>query len=335
MQKRITKLSNALQKELQQIKDTQELESLRLKYLSKKNGLTIKLLQELPKLSTNDKKKYGPLLNKLKSDQQAAIISKQKSLESQIKHLSPQIDLTLPTHPAPAGHLHPTTIVIGELNDFFRHNGYSIGESRELETAEYNFRKLNLPEGHPATDLQDTLFIEEPDLLLRTHTSSVETRYLTEYDPPMRIAVPGKTYRNETTNSTNGSFFFQYQGFVVDKGVNIQHLKDMLTRVHQFLFGYDIKLRYRYKYYPEVSPGLGVDMQCQFCTGSGCSVCKQRGWIETLGSGMIHYNTLKSCGIDPNIYTGYAFGMGLDRLVMNKFGINDIRKLYGGDLVYK
>jgi phenylalanyl-tRNA synthetase alpha chain len=225
-------------------------------------------------------------------------------------------------------------VIIREMNEFFRYHGFSIGEGPEIEDIEYNFRRLNLPEGHPATDLQDSLFIDEPNLLLRTHTSSVETRMLSTNKPPMRVVVPGKCYRNETTSLTNSAFFYQYQGFVVDKGITMGHLKDTLTKFHQFLFGNDVKLRFRYKYYPEVSPGMGVDMECRFCHGSGCQICKYRGFIEVLGSGMIHYNTLKACNIDPEIYSGFAFGMGLDRLVMSKYGITDIRKLYGGEIAY-
>ena len=261
------------------------------------------------------------------------IKEKSKELESTSSLLAS--DLTIPGTPHPIGRLHPTTTIIREMNEFFTRQGFSIGEGPEIEDIEYNFRRLNLPEGHPATDLQDSLFIQEPSLLLRTHTSSVETRMLSAHEPPMRVVVPGKCYRNETTSLTNSAFFYQYQGFVVDKGITIGHLKDTLTKFHQFLFGEDVKLRFRYKYYPEVSPGMGVDMQCRFCAGSGCQVCKYRGYIEVLGSGMIHYNTLKACGIDPEIYTGFAFGMGLDRLVMSKYGITDIRKLYGGEIVYK
>ena len=334
MQTKIRDISQKFSEDLTTISSLEELESLRLKYLSKKTGLTILLMQELPKLSPEDKKKFGPALNKLKQDQLTAIQTKHSQLLAISNKPLANLDLTIPVDPAPSGHLHPTTIVIRELNQFFRSHGFSVGEGPEIETAEYNFRKLNLPEGHPATDLQDTLFIREPDLLLRTHTSSIETRVLTDHEPPIRMVVPGKVYRNETPNSTNSSFFFQYQGFVVDHGINIQHLKDTLTKAHQFLFGDDVVLRFRYKYYPEVSPGMGVDMQCKFCKGVGCTVCKHRGFIEVLGSGMIHYNTIKACGIDPEVYTGYAFGMGLDRLVMSKFGIPDIRKLYGGDIVY-
>lgn len=330
MQTQIEKIKNEFSSDLNLINTQPELDSLYLKYLGKK-GSTTKLLKSLQGLSLQDKKIYGPILNNLKKSQESQIKIKKSSLT----HLPSSIDLTIPGTPHPIGRLHPTTVIIREMNEFFAHQGFSIGEGPEIEDVEYNFRRLNLPEGHPATDLQDTLFIEEPNTLLRTHTSSVETRMLSSHKPPMRVVVPGKCYRNETTSTTNAGFFYQYQGFVVDKGINMGHLKDTLTKFHQFLFGTDVKLRFRYKYYPEVSPGMGVDMECQFCKGSGCQVCKYRGFIEVLGSGMIHYNTLLACGIDPEVYSGFAFGMGLDRLVMSKYGITDIRKLYGGELAYK
>lgn len=323
-------VKSAFIQESAKTKTVQDIEKLRIKYLSKSHGVITKLMRALPMMSADGKRKLGPQLNGLKNFIENALLQSAEKIDSG----SNNIDLTIPHAPRLSGRLHPTTIVIRELNEFFRSQGFSIQEGPEIETPEYNFRRLNLPEGHPATDLQDTLYIREPDLLMRTHTSSIQTRILSGYKPPMRVVVPGKVYRNETKSSTNSSFFYQYQGFVVDRGVTIQNLKEMLTRVHQFLFGEDVILRFRYKYYPEVSPGMGVDMQCRFCKGEGCQVCKYRGWIETLGSGMTHYNCYKSCGIDPEVWTGYSFGLGLDRLVMNKFGINDIRKLYGGELTY-
>ncbi len=327
-----TAISAQFSSEINSVSSLSGLQNLENKYLSKKSGKTTLLLKSLPELSAQEKQKLGPLLNKLKKDQEQKIISKRKEIKTRS---SVTIDLTIPAPPQSRGYLHPTTQVINELNEFFRYHGFSVAEGPEIESVEYNFRKLNLPEGHPATDLQDSLFIDEPDILLRTHTSSVEARILSGHKPPLRVVVPGKCFRNETLNATNSAFFFQYQGFVVDENITIQHLKSTLTLFHQFLFGENVKLRFRYKYYPEVSPGMGVDMECQFCGGAGCQVCKYRGWLEVLGSGMIHYNTLRSCGIDPEKYTGFAFGLGLDRLVMSKFGIDDIRKLYGGELVYK
>ena len=309
---------------------TTKADTIYLKYFSKKNGLVAVLLKELAGLSLGEKQKYGPILNQIQDDfQQKLDLAIREAQKTQEQTEDAEIDLTLPYPSRKTGQIHPTNRFIREMNKFFTYYGYSIMEGPEIENAEYNFRRLNLPENHPATDLQDTLFIKSPDLLLRTHTSSVEARILTDYKPPIRAVVAGKVYRNETLNRTNSSFFYQYQGIVVDKGITIQHLKGTLELFHQFLFGEDVILRFRYKYYPEVSPGMGTDMQCQFCMGAGCPVCKGRGWVEVLGSGMIHCNTLKMCGIDPEIYTGFAFGMGLDRLVMQKYGIDDIRRLYG------
>ena len=333
MQNKIEEIKRLFEKDLQESLQTGDFDSLYLKYFSKTHGLTTQLIKELPKLSAKEKQEMGPLANQLQTEQKEAI--EQAKTEYNKKQLSdPLLDLTFPLPPSNSGMLHPTTQVIREMNEFFRYYGFSVAEGPEIETIEYNFRKLNLPEGHPATDLQDTLFIKEPDILLRTHTSSVEARILTNYKPPIRVVAPGRVYRNETVNKTNASFFHHYQGVVVDKGITMQHLRGILELFHKFLFGEDIAMRFRYKYYPEVSPGMGTDITCQFCHGEGCAVCKYRGWIEVLGSGMIHYNTLKMCGIDPEEYTGFAFGMGLDRLVMSKFGIDDIRKLYDGSLVY-
>lgn len=326
----ISKLESQFSVDLSSVQSQVELDELYLKYLGKK-GETTELLKGLQGLALQDKQKFGPILNDLKKSQEAQIKDQRTMLAASDREI---LDLTVPGTPQATGRLHPTTQIIREMNEFFRYQGFGIGEGPEIEDVEYNFRRLNLPEGHPATDLQDSLFIEEPKLLMRTHTSSVETRVLSQYQPPMRVVVPGKCYRNETNSVTNTSFFYQYQGFVVDRGINMGHLKDTLTKFHQFLFGENVVLRFRYKYYPEVSPGMGVDMRCEFCKGQGCQICKYRGYIEVLGSGMIHSNTLKACGIDPELYSGYAFGMGLDRLVMSKYGITDIRKLYGGEIAY-
>ncbi len=327
-------IKNRFEKDLQNTTKTGQFDELYLKYFSKTHGLVTEIVKEIPKLTTEEKKIYGPLINELQDELKDALEDTKTAYNL---HLATniQIDPTIPQQPVKTGYLHPTTQVIREMNEFFRYHGFSIAEGPEIETAEYNFRRLNLPEGHPATDLQDSLFVYSDDILLRTHTSSVEARVLEEYSPPIRVVVSGKVYRNETTSVTNAAFFHQYQGVVVDKGITIQNLMSVLEDFHKFLYGNDTEVRFRYKYYPEVSPGLGVDMKCKFCNGTGCSVCKERGWIEVLGSGMIHYNTLQMSGIDPDVYTGYAFGIGLDRLVMQKYNIDDIRKLYGGGIVYE
>lgn len=331
--KRISELKTKIDEDLDGATD---LDGIYLDYFSKKHGEITKLVQELPNLSVELKREFGPKINKLQEEIKEKIeLARKKIKDQKIERASESIDLTLPLPPKESGYIHPTNQVIREMDRFFRYYGFSVYLGPEIETAEYNFRKLNLPENHPAADLQDTLFIDADEILLRTHNSSVEARALTDLEPPIRIVIPGKVYRNETENKTNTSFFHNYQGVVVDKGITMKNLKHTLERFHKFLFGEDAKLRFRYKYYPEVSPGMGVDLECKFCKGAGCEVCKQRGWIEVLGSGMIHYNTLKMCGIDPEEYTGFAFGMGLDRIVMQKFDIDDIRKLYGGGMAYK
>ncbi|OGC45644.1 phenylalanine--tRNA ligase subunit alpha [candidate division WWE3 bacterium RBG_19FT_COMBO_34_6] len=328
----IENIKNTFTKSINDAKSTYELENLYLDFFSKKSGKITLLIKKLADLNIEEKKKLGPVINQLQNEFKLKIDQRKKEIKDlDLKNQS--LDFTYPLKAKSCGYLHPLTQTVREIDSFFRYYGYSVVEGPEIETEEYNFRKLNLPKGHPATDLQDSLYIKG-DILLRPHTSSVEARILTDYKPPIKVVIPGKCFRNETPNSTNASFFHQYQGVAVDKDINLQHLKGILQEFHKFLFGEDIKLRFRYKYYPEVSPGMGVDMKCKFCNGKGCPVCKYRGWIEVLGSGMIHYNTLKMCGIDPEKYTGFAFGMGLDRLVMQKFGIDDIRKLYGG-IIYK
>ncbi len=326
-------IQNEFEKDLLSTSKSGDYDSLYLKYFSKTSGSITLLMKELPNLSSDEKKEYGPRVNDLANSLKERIESSRDDYEKN-KLNDPLMDLTIPLKSPDYGYLHPTTQTIRKIVEFFRYYGYSIAIGPEIETAEFNFRKLNLPEGHPATDLQDTLFLSEPNIMLRTHTSSVESRLLTNSKPPIRAAFTGKCYRNETASKTNSFFFHQVQGVVVDKGITIQHLKSTLDLFHKSLFDNDIELRFRYKYYPEVSPGMGVDMKCRFCEGSGCEVCKFMGYIEVLGCGMIHSNTLKMCGIDPKVYTGFAFGMGLDRFVMQKFQIPDLRKLYGGGVVY-
>jgi len=335
MNEQIENILKTFNEDLMSTQKNGDFDFLYLKYFSKTHGLVTALMKSIPALSADEKKVAGPQINTLQNNLKT-LIEEAKNQYSQSKTNDPLIDLTYPLPAKSSGALHPTTQMVRSMNEFFRYYGYSVVEGPEIENEENNFRKLNLPEGHPATDLQDTLYINQKEgILLRTHTSSVESRILSTVKPPIRVIVPGRCYRNETPNATNGAFFWQYQGFVVEKGITIQNLKSILESLLKFLYGKDTVLRFRYKYYPEVSPGMGIDFRCPFCKGEGCQVCKFRGWIEALGSGMIHYNTLKSCGIDPEVYTGFAFGIGLDRLVMAKFGIDNIRNLYEGGMFYR
>ncbi len=243
-------------------------------------------------------------------------------------------DVTLPVEKARIGHLAPDTRVIRQMNAFFTYHGYSVAEGPDIETEEFNFERTNLPKDHPARDLQDTIYIESPDVLLRTHTSSVEARLLSAQKPPLRFVVPGVSFRNEIVNVSNHAVFYQYQGVCLDRDVSMANLKATLQGFAKFIYGPAVETRFRCKYYPEVEPGAGLDILCTFCRGGGCGICKGRGWLEILGSGMIHRRVLEKCGLDANVWSGFAFGMGLDRIIMSKFGINDIRKLHNGELVF-
>jgi phenylalanyl-tRNA synthetase alpha chain len=240
----------------------------------------------------------------------------------------------MPAKLARIGNLHPTSIVISEMVEIFKNLGFSVIEGSEIESDHYVFELLNLPKDHPARSLQDVLYIEEPEILLRSQTSSVEARSIEKLKPPFRVLVAGKCYRFENVNASNNSMFYQFQGFVLQKGISMADLKGTLLHFAKTYFGEDRKIRFRCKYYPEVEPGVGLDLNCQFCNSKGCSVCKGRGWIEMLGAGMIHPNILKNFKIDPREISGFAFGMGLDRIVMDRFKIKDIRSLYNGDIKY-
>lgn len=313
-----------------------ELLVINQKYLGKKSPLS-EIAAQLKTLPLADKKTVGIAINTYKNSLTSALAEKKSTLTQTetISYDPIKEDKTLPGEKPKLGHYHPTTLVIRRINSFFRYLGYSVYEGPEIENNEYNFEKLNLPKDHPARELADTLYIEDPEVLLRTHTSSVETRAMTNEEIPLRIVVPGKVYRNENANTTNNAMFYQYEGLVIDKNITMADLKGTLNAFTRFLYGPDVKTRFRCKYYPQVEPGAGMDIQCTFCHGTGCSVCKYRGWIEALGCGMVHPNVLKSCGIDSKQWSGFAFGMGLDRLVMLTYGINDIRKLYNGELMFE
>lgn len=313
------------------VSDKSGSERIHIKFLGR-NGKINDLLKNIKDVPSEERKDYGAKVNNLKA-QIEKILSKKNAEFTRVKK-SFDFDTSLPGKKPSVGHLHPTTQVIRKINSFFRHLGYSVYEGPEIETNECNFEKLNLPKDHPARELADTLYIQEPEILLRTHTSSVEIRAMMKEKVPLRIVVPGITYRNETPNPTNNSIFFQYEGLTIDKGINMGDLKGTLIEFVKFLYGSDTKSRFRCKYYPQVEPGAGLDILCSFCNGKGCSVCKLRGYIEVLGCGMVHPNVLKSCNIDTKEYSGFAFGMGLDRLVMLQYGIEDVRKLYDGGLVF-
>ena len=329
MRERLNNIKNLAIAQIINASEKEELDRIKTQYLGK-NGELNQISKSLSSLSQEERSDIGRLLNDVKKTISEAIDN--SSLTAPRASASP--DITLPGFPIPVGFLHPTTVVIRQMNSILKSYGFSVIDGPEIETEEYNFSRLNLPPDHPARDLQDTIYIEEPSTLLRTHTSSVEARVLENLQPPLRVVIPGKCYRYENANSTNHYIFNQYQAVVVGENVTMANLFATIETFFKHLYGEGVKIRFRQKYYPEVEPGVGPDMLCTFCQGKGCQVCKYRGWIEMGGAGMIHPNILKKVGIDPQKFSGFAWGMGLDRFVMTKFGISDIRSLYNGDISY-
>ena len=309
-----------------------ELELIRIEILGR-TGLINKLFSEIK--TAENPREYGQLLNQLKNNVEELIQEKSKTVISNTKEsiVENKNIFSLPK----IGHLHPITQTERQLNEVFRKLGFSIYNSPEIVTDEYNFTRLNVPADHPARDMQDTIYIQEPEYLLRTQTSTIESYLLQAKNKelPIRAAFPGAVFRNEKVNRSNHFVFHQYQAVVVDKEITMKDLIGTMDLMFKTLYGPDVVVRYRCKYYPEVEPGVGPDMQCFSCHGKGCPLCKYAGWIEMGGSGMIHPNVLKAAGIDPNIWSGFAFGMGLDRWTMAQNDIKDIRTLMGGNLAYK
>lgn len=285
-----------------------ELEKLRIKLLGRK-GLINQLFSKIKNQNASNRQQYGRQLNKLKSQLQDLI----KKQISEIKPTLSKEKQNLPSAPSYAslpklGHLHPITITENQINSLFKKLGFSIYDGPEIETDEYCFEKLNVPKDHPARELQDSIFIKKPEILLRTQTSSIETRLLNQEKPPFKASFPGRVYRNEKVNRSNHFMFHQYQGVVVDKNISLKNLFSVFNLLFKHLYGNKVKVRYRCKYYPEVEPGVGLDMQCFNCHGNGCAICKGAGWIEMGGAGIIHPYTLNKSGINPKKWRGFAFG---------------------------
>jgi len=324
-----------LKDQLEKIESLDDLKCLWREYLGKNGHLKL-LVKELSRMSDEKKREQGPLIQEAQKTAQELFDAKERELRksklsAELKSQAEKIDFSVPK----IGHLHPLTKTIREMNNLFIGMGYSIMDGPEIETDKYCFQRMNVPADHPARDLQDTLYIEEPKYLLRTQTSSIEARLLEKYKPPFKVVSPGRVYRNEKVNKSNHFIFHHYQGVVVMKGVNLKDLFGTLTAMFKKIYGPEVIIRYRNKYYPEVEPGVGFDMQCFNCHGRGCPLCKGVGWIEMGGSGIIHPNVMSMAGIDHKKWIGFAFAFGLDRLVMAKYKITDIRTLLGGNLGYK
>ena len=334
MEKQVNEIKlNALD-EIEKASNLRELEDVRVKYLGKKGKLTA-ILKTMGSLAPEDRPKLGSVVNQAKTELESKITDKEEILQKEElnrKLESERIDVSLPSSKIIRGSKHPLTRVIEEIEDLFVSMGYDVVSGPELETDEYCFERLNLPKGHPARDMQDSFYIT-PEYLLRTQTSAVQARAMmaNKEKTPIRIIVPGKTYRRED-DATHSHQFNQVEGLVIDKNISFADLKGTLEIFMKHMLGENTELRFRPSYFPFTEPSYEVDVSCFKCGGNGCNLCKQTGWIEVLGSGMVHPNVLKMNGYDPEKYTGFAFGTGLDRLAMFKYGITDIRLLYQNDV---
>ena len=334
MEEQVKNIEKSALEELKNCTDIKNLEELRVKYLGKKGELTA-LLKMMGSLSKEERPVIGSLVNKVRDELEEIISSNEKILkkkEIEKKLESEKIDVTLPSSKIKRGSKHPINRIIEEVEDLFVSMGYDVVSGPELETDEYCFERLNLPKGHPARDMQDSFYITT-EYLLRTQTSAVQARAMmaNEEKTPIRIIVPGKTYRRED-DATHSHQFNQVEGLVIDKDITFADLKGTLEVFMKHMLGENTKLRFRPSYFPFTEPSYEVDVSCFKCMGKGCNLCKHTGWIELLGSGMVHPNVLKVNGYDPEKYTGFAFGTGLDRLAMFKYGITDMRLLYANDV---
>jgi phenylalanyl-tRNA synthetase alpha chain len=323
-----------IETKISQISDLGGLKALKDTYLGPE-GTIKRELASLKTMTIDDRRQAGPQVQQAKQ----AIESLFESAFARIQGQSQESKLAakaeaLQTQAPKIGHLHPLSLTIRHMNQYFQRMGYSVYDGPEIENDEYNFQRLNVPKDHPAREMQDTIYIDAPNILLRTHTSSVEARALANLKPPFRVVCPAKVYRNEKPSKTNHFIFHQYQGVVVQEKVSLAELFGTLEMLFKHMYGDRVVMRFRNKYYPEVEPGVGPDMRCFNCEGKGCGVCKHAGWIEMGGGGIIHHNLLKAAGLDPKKWMGFAFGLGLDRWVMAKYNMTDIRTLLGGNVAY-
>lgn len=316
-----------------QLSNPDALENFRLKYISKK-GLIPALFEDLKKASAEEKKQFGKLLNDLKNLAEEKFKSSQEELQNAVSaSASDKIDLTLPVIPNKLGNQHPLSLTRYRIIEVFEKLGFNLADGPEIEDDWHNFTALNFPPNHPAREMQDTFFIEKnPDILLRTHTSNVQIRLMKQQKPPIRSIMPGRVYRNEAISARAHCFFHQVEGLYVDKNVGFADLKQTLYHFAQEMYGKDIKIRYRPSFFPFTEPSAEIDISCLICKGKGCNICKHSGWVEIAGSGMVHPNVLSNCGIDPEEYTGFAFGMGIERVTQLLFQVNDLRLYSENDI---
>jgi phenylalanyl-tRNA synthetase alpha chain len=335
MKEKLLKIKDEIIKRLNEIELDEELKELEDKYMSRKSEFN-SLLKNIKNLDIDLKKEVGNLANSIKKEINEKIVETKNKFNK--NNYSEVIDPTLPGEILEKGHLHPITTVRNEIEELFSSMGFMVLEGPELESDYYNFSALNFPKYHPAREMQDTFFIDaknkdgEYDTIMRTQTSPMQIRAMEKYGAPIKAIMPGRCFRNEATDARHEHTFYQVEGLMVGENINFSNLKNFLETVGKKLYGPNTKLRMRPKYYPFVEPGSNGEYTCFLCQGKGCRVCKHTGWLEVLGCGMIHPEVLKNTGIDPEKYSGFAFGFGLDRLVMLKYNIDDVRLLNSGDL---
>ena len=335
MQERLEELQKEALQKIETATNLKELNDVRVAYLGKKGPIT-EVLRGMGKLSAEERPKMGALVNVIRENIQSQLEEKQAVLEEEAVNqqlASESIDVTLPARPVKKGNHHPLTRVVEEMEDIFIGLGYAIAEGPEVETDNYNFEKLNLPKGHPARDMQDSFYITE-EILLRTHTSPVQARTMEKHQGkgPVKIICPGKVYRRDNDDATHSHQFMQIEGLVVDENISMSDLKGTLEVFVKKIFGQDREIRLRPSFFPFTEPSVEVDLSCKICDGEGCNVCKQTGWIEILGGGIVHPRVLEMSGFDSKKYTGFAFGIGVERIAMLKYGVDDIRHFYTNDI---
>ncbi|KAB2338780.1 phenylalanine--tRNA ligase subunit alpha [Cytobacillus depressus] len=335
MQERLKELQTEALEKISQATDLKELNDIRVSYLGKKGPIT-EVLKGMGKLSAEERPMMGALANEVRDAIASGIEEKQTKLEEaavQAKLATEKIDVTLPGRPVRTGNHHPLTRIVEEIEDLFIGMGYTVAEGPEVEKDYYNFEALNLPKDHPARDMQDSFYITE-EMLLRTQTSPVQARTMEKHNGkgPVKIICPGKVFRRDNDDATHSHQFMQIEGLVVDENIRMSDLKGTLEVFAKKLFGEDREIRLRPSFFPFTEPSVEVDVSCFKCGGKGCNICKKTGWIEILGAGMVHPNVLEMSGFDSKKYTGFAFGMGVERIAMLKYGIDDIRHFYTNDV---
>ncbi|MEA4961343.1 phenylalanine--tRNA ligase subunit alpha [Lutispora sp.] len=332
MKDKLAKIKSESIVEIDNVENSQQLEEIRIKYLGKKGELT-QLLRGMGQLSPEERPLMGQLANEVRDQindkiEETAYCLKRKDLEKRLR--SEFIDVTMPGKKKQLGNRHPMTKVLNEIEDIFIGMGFTVVEGPEIEKAYYNFDALNHSKYHPARDVQDTFYITE-ELLLRTQTSPNQVRTMEKQKPPIRVIVPGRVYRADEIDATHSPMFHQIEGLVVDKGITMANLKGTLEIFAKKLYGEKTQTKFRPHHFPFTEPSAEMDCTCSACGGAGCRICKYTGWIEILGAGMVHPNVLANCGIDTEVYSGFAFGMGLDRITMLKYDISDLRLMFEND----